>query len=160
MPRAAIRRNMDDWGRSKDSDGGAESITDIRPGQGEGKEGATSFRFDRFNIDVAVMHTPCFVGKNDACNENEIWEEATVTAKGLGKLQPRSMLPVPPHQSAWITLSLLHPLGSLLPSNFTRHGLISLLVRRTRPFLRHFVGNDQGKQERAQAMQDDQPNSR
>lgn len=77
VPRAAIRRNMDDWGRSKDSDGGAETITDMRPGQGEGEEGATCFRFGRFNVDVAVMHTLCFVGKNDACNENEIWEEAT-----------------------------------------------------------------------------------
>ncbi|KAF5703538.1 hypothetical protein FGLOB1_9029 [Fusarium globosum] len=78
---------MDDWGRSKDSDGGAETITDMRPGQGEGEEGATCFRFGRFNVDVAVMHTPCFVGKNDACNENEIWEEATsIDSKRTGEV--------------------------------------------------------------------------
>lgn len=163
MPRAAIRRNMDDWGRSKDSDGGAETITDMRPGQGEGKEGAASNGSD--SVDSTSM--------SRLCTPLVSWERTThamrmrigkrqhpLTAKGLRKSQPRSMLPVPPHQSAWITFSVLHPIGSLLPSNFTRHGSILLLVRRTRPFLRHFVGIDQGKQERAQAMQDDQPNSR
>ncbi|KAH7237628.1 uncharacterized protein BKA55DRAFT_543150 [Fusarium redolens] len=151
---------MDDWGRSKDSDGGAESITDMRPGQGEGKEGAVCFRFDRFDIDVAVMHTPCFVGKNDECNEDEIWD------LGRGNSKRTVQVAATIHASRAASSKRMDYFLSLTPhrltSTFQFHPpWLNIAPRKkdstvSETFRRH----DQGKQERAQAMQDDQPNSR
>ncbi|KIL89944.1 hypothetical protein FAVG1_06680 [Fusarium avenaceum] len=84
---------MDDWGRSKMRDGGAECITDMGPGPRDGEEGAAWFRFDRFNVDVAVIRTPCFEGKKigpSTCSCNEIWDFESWTRQkdwGSGKLQ-------------------------------------------------------------------------